>query len=150
MEYKPRKNRKNGIVITISLLIISFIFYLSLALDWGIRIVNQVGMIVTAAIGIFVLSRYVLTDYVYKINENGYLTIHRVYGRSTRLLADIKISQTDRVVIGKKEISGLGKIDIKENYSSSLFPESVNDYLYYSGGKKVLLVLEGGQDLYAA
>lgn len=148
MEFKPSKIKRDGIIITFVLFISAFIFYILLAFDVGFSIVNQIGMVVLFTCAIIILIRFVLVDFVYKINEDGYLTIHRVYGRNSKMLADIKISADDSAVLGKSEIDKRGKPDVKENFASSMFPQSVIGYYFMSGGKRHLIILEGGRDLF--
>lgn len=147
MEYKPNKKTRKTWVVLGFVTGIAMLFWLFGFLGWGILAVNQLGMIAMLVADILIVSRYILNDYVYAINEQGYFTVVRVYGKNRRFLADVRISSADQIVSSKKDLSKYGRIDQKENFCASLYPDSTYYYLFKSGGKQCAMVLECGEDV---
>ncbi|MGM9636469.1 MAG: hypothetical protein ACI3YK_00625 [Eubacteriales bacterium] len=147
MQYKPNKNTKNAWVVVGFLSTMAFLFWLFGVLKWGYSVVNQSGLMIMAVADVLVIIRYLLNDYVYSINENGYFTVTRVTAKSNKLLADIRISADDRIVPGKKDMSEYGAIRKKENFAVSLFPKQTYYYLFRSGKDQDALILECGEDV---
>ncbi len=147
MEYKPNKKTGKTWVVLGFITGIAFLFWLLCFLGWGYLAINQLGLMVMMVADILIVSRHILNDYVYAINEQGYITVVRVYGKNRRILADIQISASDRIVSSKEDLSKYGRIDQKENFSISLFPDSTYYYIFMSGGKRCAMVLECGEDV---
>lgn len=147
MEYKPNKKTGKTWVVLAFLTSIAILFWLLGFLGWGYLALNQLGLMAMMVADILIVSRHILNDYVYAINEQGYLTVVRVYGKNRRFLADIRISASDRIVSAREDLSKYGKIDRKENFSVSLFPTSTYYYLFQSGGKRCAIILECEADV---
>ncbi len=149
MEYKPEKKTGKVWAVLGFLTAIALLFWLTDFLGWGFPVVNQLGLIGSAVAIILIVCRYILNDYVYAINEHGYFTVVRVYGRNRRVLADIRISAADRLVSAGEDLSRYGPIRRKENFSISIFPKSTYLYIFQSGGAVCAMVLECGEEVAA-
>lgn len=147
MQYKPHKNTKNAWIVVGFLTTMAFLFWLFGALKWGYSVVNQTGLMVTVVADLLVAIRYLINDYVYSINEEGYFTVHRVTAKSNKLLADIRITAGDRIVPGKKDMSEYGAINRKENFAVSLFPKQTYYYIFKTKSGQDAMILECGEDV---
>lgn len=147
MEYKPDKKTGKVWVVLGFLTGIAVLFWLVDFLGWGYPAVNQLGLISMVVAVILVVNRYILNDYVYAINEHGYFTVVRVYGKNRRILADVRISASDRLIRSGEDLTRFGAIKRKENFSASIFPKSTYLYIFQTGGDRCAMVLECGEDV---
>lgn len=147
MEYKPDKKTGKAWVMLGFLTAIAVLFWLIDFLGWGFRAINQLGMIGALVAIILTVNRYILNDYVYAINEHGYFTVVRVYGKSRKILADIRISASDRLVKSGEDLSRFGTIKRKENFTVSAFPTSTYLYIFRTGRDVCAMVLECEKDV---
>ena len=148
LNYKPDKIKKNAWIVFGIISAIAIIVYVFVLFDIGIKYLNELLLALTLMADVLYLIRYLLYDYVYTINESGYLTVTRVYGKNNHLLADIKISRGDVIVPYDKstDLSRYGSVMKKENFCSSAFPKSRYIYIFRSGDHKDAFILECGED----
>lgn len=147
MQYQPHKITRNSWIILALLTTALLLFWAFGLLKWGYAIVNQAGIMITAVADILVLNRYILNDYVYSINENGYFTVHRVFGRSSKLLADIRISVADRILPLDRQSADYKNCYRRENFAPSMFPKECYLYLFRSGDRQEGMILECTADV---
>ena len=77
----------------------------------GAFLVQALG-ILSAAVGISMLIRYVLTDYLYSI-ENGHFTVHKINGKKSVWVADIALSDFSSLPLTPKEFQKKTETDGK-------------------------------------
>ena len=148
LNYQPEKIRKNAWIVFGFISSIAVMFYVFSLFGLGVKWINQLALALVLVVDIMYLIRYLLYDYVYVINEHGYFTVTRVYGKNNRLLADIKITRGDVIIKydTNTDLSRYGRIEKKENFCSSAFPLSKYIYIFSSGGAKNAFVIECGED----
>lgn len=148
LNYQPNKIRKNAWIVFGFISSIAVIFYVFSLFSIGIKWVDQLLLALTLTVDLLFLMRYILYDYVYTINEHGYLTVTRVYGKNNRMLADVKLSRGDVILKYERgvDLSRYGSISKKENFCTSAFPVERYIYIFSSGGEKQAFLLECGAD----
>jgi len=145
MLYSPEQAKKNAYILSILLFIAAFtaLFTASLTPTRAIMQLIAVGCITG---GIFILSRYALQTFVYRLDdadsENNDLTVHRIQGK--RSTAVCRLSIASLVHIEKKtdetDFTKNGKITSRHNYTVNLTPVSV--YLFYFKEQDSLLLIQ--------
>ncbi len=148
LSYKPDKIKKNAWIVFGIISAIAIIIYVFVLFNIGIKYLNELLLALTLMADVLFLIRYLLYDYVYTINESGYFTVTRVYGKNNHLLADIRISRGDVILPYEKgaDLSRYGSVMKKENFCSSAFPKSRYIYIFKSGDHKDAFILECGED----
>lgn len=148
LNYQPNKIRKNAWIVFGFISSIAVIFYVFSLFSIGIKWVDQLFLALTLTADLLFLMRYILYDYVYTINEHGYLAVRRIYGKNNRLLADIKISRGDVILKYDRstDLSRYGRVSRKENFCTSAFPLERYIYIFNSGEGKQAILLECGAD----
>lgn len=148
LNYIPNKIRKNAWMVFGFISSIAVIFYVFSLFSIGLVWLNQLFLAVTLTADLLFLMRYILYDYVYTINEHGFFSIRRIYGKNNRLLVDLQISRGDVIIKYDRDtdLSRYGKISRKENYCSSAFPLEKYIYIFSSGGAKQAIIIECGAD----
>ena len=148
MQYNPHRKLKPLVMIAFPLLVIALIFWSLSYRGIGPNGINQLGMLVALTALVYLLVRYALTDFVYQLSdEDNCFTVTKVSGKRPSTVADLRLSQGDRVVPYEKGIQkklGIARI---ENYCVSLFPEESYLLLFRIEGKLVALRLECKEDV---
>lgn len=148
LSYTPNKIRKNAWMVFGFISSIAVIFYVFSLFSIGLVWLNQLFLVVALTADLLFLMRYILYDYVYTINEHGFFSVRRIYGKNNRLLVDLQISRGDVIVKydSDTDLSRFGRISRKENYCSSAFPLEKYIYIFNSGDKKQAIIIECGAD----
>ncbi len=150
----PKKQPKKATFFTIASIVIAAIMYALGDIGIGPRAMFQLTSLILFAVGIMLMSRYLLTDYKYVISEEG----------ETRYLIIIKISGKRQVEMAKfdiKEVYALGrykkvrdfeaengKVSSVYNYTTNLMPANEYHVAVTFNGKKILLRLEGDEEFF--
>lgn len=148
LSYTPNKIRKNAWMVFGFISSIAVIFYVFSLFSIGLVWLNQLFLVVALTADLLFLMRYILYDYVYTINEHGFFSVRRIYGKNNRLLVDLQISRGDVIVKYDRDtdLSRFGRISRKENYCSSAFPLEKYIYIFNSGETKQAIIIECGAD----
>lgn len=91
MQERPTIQNKKAARLSLMLMIGAVLAFALANLAGGGAFIIQALGILSAAIGISLLIRYVLTDYVYSI-ENRHFTVHKINGKKSIWVADIAFS----------------------------------------------------------
>jgi hypothetical protein len=147
MQYKPNKNTQPAWILLGISTSLAILFYVLGAFSLGILWINQLFMLLFLVLSTLILVRYVLVDYVYCVNENGYLTVTRVYGKNTRIVADIRMSASDELLTKKEFEKQKEKIDRLENFCLSIRAKTVYYYVFSNKTERNALLLECQPDV---
>ena len=101
----------------------------------------QLAAIGFAAYGIFLLTKYVIPDYLYTI-EGGHFTVHKINGKKSLLVADVELCDMKKEFMSKeqfkaKDIGGRVFYFIKNPDSTE-----IKYILCYFGTEECTLVIE--------
>ena len=141
MEYKPRINSKNAKKLMIFFALIAVIGIVMGGVGVGINALNQLIIIGFLTAALFVAVRYMLTDFVYKTDEGGYLEIIKISSRLPQTMASVRISRNDIIVPVKEDMSEY-KVERKAVFNVSLKPLELYWYIFTVNGQRQALVLE--------
>ena len=103
MEYKPKRNGKNAKKLMMFFALIAVIGIVMSGVGVGVNSLNQLIIIGFLTAAVFVAIRYLLTDFVYKTDEGGYLEIIKIGSKIPQTLASVKISRNDMIVNKQSE-----------------------------------------------
>lgn len=147
MQFKPNKQYRHTLVIGGVLLAMALCFAIFASMSWGYLWLNQLGMVGSLTALIFIVVRYILTDFVYLLPENeAVLEVKRISGRLPYTVARIEISANDKILPYTKGIAKAEGLKQFENCAPSLFPEESYVYVTTLNGVKVGIRLQCKQD----
>ena len=141
MEYKPKRTGKNAKKLMIFFALISVIGIVMSGVGVGVNSLNQLIIIGFLTAAVFVAIRYLLTDFVYKTDEGGYLEIIKIGSKIPQTLASVKISRNDMIVPVKEDMSEY-KVERKAVFTVNLKPSESYWYIFTVNGQRQALVIE--------
>ncbi len=156
MVYYPKKQPKKATLLTLSSILGASLLYVAGDLGIGYRAVFQISALLLFAVGIMLMSRYILTDHKYaisypdKADEAVYFVIFKVNGQRSIEMAKFDISEIyacERCRSVKKFESEHGMVDKVFNYTSNLCPADEIQLAITFNQKKVLFRIEGEDEL---
>ena len=143
LTYKPKRYVK-GAMTVIAVLIFTLVCIFAVGvLGIGNDLLNQTLIFVVVAGVIYILTRYMIYEYTYCLNEDE-LSVTRVAGRIPAKIIRIGINANASMtrVSGKKELKALGVKRI-ENVCVNLSPrERMYAYVTTVNGKKTAVLFE--------
>lgn len=137
---------------TVALCAVSFavgaaLFILSmLKIGWSLG--EQIGALICFVTGIELTTRYIMTEYTYKLGgDDDSSTLSVVKKGGSREMTVCNIDASSIVEIRKDGKMGdfekkYGKIDVRYNYCTNMSPESTALIYFIFNDKKVLLRIE--------
>ncbi len=155
MVYYPKKQPKKATGVTLATILGASVLYVIGDLGIGYRAVFQLSALLFFAIGIMLMSRYILTDYKYRIAEptsedgSAYFIILKVNGQRSVEMAKFDMSEIyacKRCRAVKDFEAEHGKVDKVFNYTSNLSPADEIQIAITFNQKKMLFRIEGDQD----
>ncbi len=156
MIYYPKKQPKKATIATLSTVIGASALYVVGDLGIGYRAVFQLSALLLFAVGIMLMSRYILTDHKYRISDpdendgTTYFIIMKVNGQRSVEMAKFDMAEIyacERLRTVKEFEEKNGKVDKVFNYTSNLSPENEIQLAITFNQKKVLFRIEGEDDL---
>ena len=99
---RPKLKDKKLVITALFLLIFAVIILPASQIAKNYAFAVQLIAILSAAASLFILIKYVLTDYLYTL-ENGHFTVHKVNGNKSICVADIELSDMISAVLTKEE-----------------------------------------------
>ena len=145
MFYSPEQHKKNAYILSLLFFIAAFtaLFTASLTPSRALMQLIAVGCITG---GIFILARYALQTFVYRLDdadsETNDLTVHRIQGK--RSTAVCRLSLAGLIGLEKKtdttDLTKHGKITSRHHYTVNLSPAST--YLLYFKEQDSLLLIQ--------
>ncbi len=141
--YKPQKTGKTHIILPLAFI---FLALFCIALSYAEAVFRPVFLQIIGflALGaaIFIITRYSLCDFVYKLDlEEGLLSIIRVQGKCTLTLAQFRTDTLTEVVCvkkGEKKKQKGGAVDFCEN----IFPDLSYLLTFDNGVEKTVVRIE--------
>ena len=91
MQEKPSIQNKKAVHLSFLLIVFSVFAFAMAKLAGPAAFLVQASAFLAAAVGISILIRYVLTDYLYTL-EDRHFTIHKINGKKSVWVADITLS----------------------------------------------------------
>ncbi len=157
MIFYPQKHPQNAAFITIGTIILAGVLYFIGDLGFGYRAAFQMTALLALAVGILILSRYILTDYKYIItapNQDGtrYFMIVKVSGKREFEMAKFDISELyayKRCRSVKEFESENGDVDKIFNYLTNFRSPNEFQLAITFNGKKVLFRIDAEPELEA-
>ncbi len=152
MVYYPKKQPKKATLLTLATIIGASLLYVVGDLGIGYRAVFQISALLLFAVGIMIMSRYILTDYKYAISEateadgSLYFIIMKINGQRSVEMAKFDISEIYACKRGRslKDFEAeYGNVDKVFNYTSNFCPEDEIQIAITFNNKKVLFRIEG-------
>ncbi len=155
MIFYPKKQPKNATLITLATIISAALLYFLGDIGIGYRAVFQISALFLLAVGIMIMSRYILTDYKYIItdkNEFGerYFIIVKVNGKRDFEMAKFDISEIYAYKRGhsvKNFESENGKVDKIFNYLTNFRSSNEMHIAITFNEKKILFRIDAEEEL---
>ena len=91
IQSRPKLKGKKLIYIPITLLAVCMLLFPASSAAGKYAAFIQLIAVACAAYSLFLLIRYVLTDYLYSV-EDGHFTVHKINGKKSVCVADIELS----------------------------------------------------------
>lgn len=143
MQYKPHRTVKQTAIIGFVLLLIAAIFLCMANFSLGFIWLNQLGGISAITALIYLMIRYIMTDFVYQLPDAGArFTVKKLRGNLPQTVAEIDLSPADRIIPYDKNVLRKEGVIRTENFCVSLFPEESYALITIVGGRKTALRLE--------
>ncbi len=155
MIFYPQKQPKNASVATLLTILGAATLYFLGDIGIGYRFVFQMSALLLFAVGIFLMTRYILTDYKYIItdlNEHGerYFIIVKVNGKRNFEMAKFDVSELyayKRTHSVKEFEAENGKADKIFNYLTNFRAPTEMMIAITFNGKKILFRIDAEQEL---
>lgn len=140
MEYKPRRNKKNALLLITVFALLSVACLIMVNLHIGPNLLGQLSLICFVTGALFVAVRYLLTDFVYR-TDKGYLEVIKISSKIPVTLASVRISQGDCVVKQKADMSEY-KVQRRASFNLTLRAGELYWYIFEINGQRQALILE--------
>lgn len=148
MQYKPHRVVKQTAIIGFVLLLIAAVFLIMANFSLGFVWLNQLGAIGSITAMIYLMVRYIMTDFVYQLPETGaHFSVKKLRGNLPQTVAEIDLTPADRIIPYDKNALRKESVTHTENFCVSLFPEESWLLITSIGGKKIALRLECKADV---
>ncbi|MBQ8696279.1 MAG: hypothetical protein IJ519_01040 [Clostridia bacterium] len=149
MNYSPKQELKKTYFLSLCFMIPGAVIF-SMASTAPFTVIMQAAGLTLCSLGIFVMYRYALTSFHFKV-EDGELTVHKISGKRINAVARVALSECESLVKmegdtlkGKKYPGG------KYKYTVNYAPESEYLLTFRDGENTVALILECEQSVVAA
>ena len=140
MEYKPRRNKKNALLLITVFALLSVACLIMVNLHIGPNLLGQLSLICFVTGALFVAVRYLLTDFVYR-TDKGYLEVIKISSKIPVTLASVRISQGDCAVKQKADMSEY-KVQRRASFNLTLRAGELYWYIFEINGQRQALILE--------
>lgn len=148
MQYKPHRNIKPVAIIGVILIAIAAVFLIMANFDLGYLWINQLGAVLNITILLYLLIRYVMTDFVYILPDEGaHLTVKKLRGNLPQTVAEVDLTADCKIVPYSKEVLKQERVAYTENFCVSLSPEETYLLITPMDNRKIALRLECKRDV---
>lgn len=149
MQYRPKRDNKNAYFTTAALVVAAFICIITEVLGIGVSLLDQILIVLFLSAALYVYIRFVLTDFVYNVTDDGYIEIVKITAKIPKTLASVKICRSDLIVREEKDMKSYSYVKKKERFNLTLCGHSNRWYIFEMNGEKQALVLEGDDKFFA-
>lgn len=145
---RPKKDNKKCKILSVALLFLSAVSFFLSAYMSSFRAVGQMISVVFLLLFVQLSSKFLLTDYVYTLEEEK-LFVSSKQGKRKKDLGYIPLSQSVKLFTKKEWEKKKENITVSQRFSycQNLFPADESYLLFSQEEKNVLLVFEPDETL---